>query len=109
MSVISTFYNKEFAVERYVTVTGSQIDTRQNVSSNNDCVFRPITDRMKLFNEMNMGKEFELFCDNGIDVKANDVIIVDDIDYAIAGISLFEDLVGGYETHQEVRVYRKTQ
>lgn len=109
MSVIESLYNVTFDVKRSSLVSGSRQSKFETISSGSRGVFRPVEDKEKLYNEGSMGKEFNLFCDSMVDIQANDNLEIDSITYGVIGIQLFQDLVGGNETHKEIRVSRKVQ
>ena len=107
MSVISSFYNTTFSVKRYASVSGTRTDAQAVVSSGNSGVIRPVTERIKLFKEANFGKEYKLWCDNTVNIKANDIILVGSTNYGVEAVTSFADLVGGFEDHLEVIVTKQ--
>lgn len=107
MSIISSFYNTTFSVKRYASVSGTRTDTQATVSSGNSGVIRPITERTKVFKEANFGKEYKLWCDSSVNLKANDVITVDSTNYGVEAVTNFQDLVGSFEDHQEVIITKQ--
>lgn len=104
---IQTLYNVQFDVKRTASVSGTRLDTYQTVSSGNSGVFRPVSDRSKLYNEANIGKEYKLFCSNTVDVKANDTVVISTVNYGVAGVSYFQDIEGAEEDHLEVVIVKK--
>lgn len=106
MSTIATMYNITFDVKRMVAGDDRK-DVFTAISTGNAGVFRPITDSSQMFQEGSWGKEYKLFCACDIDIKPNDTININDEDYGIAGVSLFEDLFDSSDTHQEIQIYKK--
>lgn len=107
MSVISSFYNTTFSTTRMVTTSGGRYSVPSGVVLSADCVIRPITEVAKLFNQNNWGKEYNLWCDYGLDIKPNDSLSSDGVDYSVQGVSPYEDLVDGIESHTLLNLYRK--
>ena len=108
MSIISSFYNITFNVKRYASVSGTRTDTQAVVSSGNSGVIRPVTEKAKLFKEANFGKEYKLWCDDTVNLKANDIILVEGVNYGVEAVTSFADLVGGFEDHLEVIVTKQS-
>ena len=90
-----------------VAVSGTRLDSLSVVSSGNSCVFRPVADRAKLFNEANIGKEYKMFCPITVDLKTNDIVVIDSVQYGVAGISNYQDILTGEDTHVEVVIVKK--
>jgi|SRR5690348_12559036 len=107
MSVLSGMYNIDFTVKRFVQVSGNRFNTASAIVSGARGLVRPITDQAQLFNHSNWGKEFDLFCEEDVDIKANDLVVIEDDEYAVAGVSMYEDLEDDGETHQKVRMSLK--
>jgi hypothetical protein len=107
MSVLSTLYNVSFNVIRKVQGTGvnSKIFSDNTISTNNKGTIRPVTDVAQLFDQTNYGREYNLYCDHGVDIKVGDVVTVGTIKYNVMGKSVFDDLGGGdVESHQRIRL-----
>ena len=109
MSVLETFYNFKFNVLRKTTASDTSLDTYSTHLSNQEGVFRPVTDVNQLYKAGNQGLEFKLFC-KVIDIRPNDIIQNSNNTsekYGVIGVQTYEDLEGDTETHLEVRIAKK--
>lgn len=102
MSIIQTFYNQTVMNTRDITSTPTSSDVTVTVSSF-PCVIRPVSDVSKLFVESNIGKEYEMVCDDTEDVLVGDSIHGDRT-YETIGVSKYQDLEDDSESHLDVRL-----
>jgi len=106
MSIIESFYNNTFDIKRTSSVSGQRYTAMSIVSSGLRCALHPVQDKAQLFNESNFGKEFWLFCENGTDIKANDLVTISSIDYGVVGTSEYNDYFGD-DSHIKVVIVKK--
>lgn len=106
MSVIESFYNETFTNIRRTTASPTGGDTITTVSSFTG-VRRPVTEIAKLFVESNMGKEYDIVCDENTDVKVGDDIYTSGVKYNTLGIAQFEDLEDDSDSYLNIRVVKK--
>lgn len=106
MSALSDLYNLTFTVLRKSTAANRK-DVEVTISTGNSGVKRPVTDRNLLFREANWGKEENLYCDEGIDIKSNDILVIGVERYGVDAVTEYEDLHDGSETHLKAVIYKK--
>ena len=103
--MIETFYNSTATNTRKVTASPTGGDTITTVSSFAG-LLRPIQDLSKLFNQNNIGKEYDYVADDGVDVKVGDDIYVNGVKYDVLGVTVFEDLEDDTDSYTNIRVVR---
>jgi len=106
MSTIHTFFNITATNTRKTTATPTSSDSVVTVSSFSG-VIRPVTEVAKLFNENNIGNEFDLVADDSDNVAVGDSIIIGSNTYSTLGVANFEDLEDGSDSYLNIRVVRQ--
>ena len=106
MSVLATFYDTVFTILRRSTTTDTAQDTVITAGSGIG-LFRPVTDKAQLFVSTNWGKEFDLLCDDSVDIQETDEVVVGTNLYTIAGVSNYKDLQDDSDSHLDIRLFKK--
>ena len=103
MSTLDTFYNNTLTIKRRVTVTGSQTTGYSAIASGIRCIVLPVTEKEKLYNESNIGKEFDILCESDTEIRTTDRVEIDSQEYGVSGVSLYTDEFENTDTHYEIR------
>lgn len=103
--MIETFYNITATNYRRSIATPTSTDVITTVTSFVG-VIRPVTDLSSLYVENNIGKEFDLVCDETIDIKVQDDVIVSGGKYKVLGVTSYEDLYDGTDSYLNVRLVK---
>lgn len=86
----------------------SRIFSDSIISASNNGVIRPISDNTQLYDQNNYGKEYNLYCEESIDIKVGDLINITvpigKGKFNVMGLSVFEDLQDASDAHQRVRI-----
>lgn len=103
--MIETFYNENFTVYSNSTSSYTAADS-VTTGSTFTGLLRPVTEVARLFVESNLGKEFDLICDDSVSISvANNVTSNDTfVNYNVLGVSKYVDLEDDTDSHLDVRV-----
>ena len=106
MSVLSSFFTTSYTNQRVTNTDSTSGSTLSTIATSN-CVIEQITDRSKLTDEANWGKEYRMFCSSTEDIEEGDIIDVGGTKYTVRSVNVYNDLVGGRETHTEAVLIKK--
>ena len=101
--MIETFYNVTVTNVRKQTATPTSTDTVTTASSF-VAFFTPVTEKAKLFVENNIGKEYDVVCDDSEDVRVGDDLYINGVKYNTLGVSNYLDRESDEDSHLEIRV-----
>lgn len=106
MSVIETFFNTQITNIRKTTTGSTAPDIITTVTSFNGLI-RPVADKAKLYNQNNVGREFD--CATYIDTNINvgDTLIAESKEYSVLGKAIYTDLDDGTEGYLNIRLSTK--
>lgn len=104
--MISNFYNKTYTTVRKVTGDPQSPDTATTVSNAVAGFETPVSDQSQLYIENNIGNEFEIAVDDLEDIRVDDDMYDNNTGEKrnVLGIRLYEDRIGGENSHQIIRV-----
>lgn len=103
--MIETFYDTTFTNTRESTTSATASDVITTVST--FVGFEtPVADKAELYLENNIGKEYEIVCDNFIDVKVGDDIFANGIKRNVLGVSNYKDREDDIDSHLVIRVVK---
>lgn len=106
MSTIATFYNTTFTNTRKSTGSPTGTDSVTTIGSFLG-VERPVTEVAKLFVETNIGREFDIVCDEDTNVRVGDIIYASGIARDVLGVTPYEDLEDDSDSYLNIRVAKK--
>lgn len=103
---LSSFYNVDFTVKRLNTTSDTALDNYITIGTFRG-VIRPVNDITQLYNAGAQGLEFNLYCDETVDILPNDLITISDEDYGVIGVQEYEDIEFNVDTHKKIRISRR--
>jgi hypothetical protein len=102
--MIETFYNTTYTQVRRTTSSPTTTDAITTVSTFVG-VRRPVMEKSKLFVENNIGKEFNIYCDDGNSVNVGDDLYEDGtLELNVLGVTDYTDLEDDCDSHLSIRV-----
>jgi hypothetical protein len=67
----------------------------------------PIVEEDKLFNQNNIGREFDIYLPTDTEIKSTYILNIDSNDYGVAGISYYGDVFESSDSHYKIRGIKK--
>lgn len=104
MSTLATFFNTTAVLVRETTSSPTGGDTTTTVSSFAG-VLRPVTEKSQLYQENNMGNEWD-YVATVTDVNVADALYVNGSKYDVLGVAVYQDLEDGSDSYTNIRVTR---
>lgn len=103
MGTIHEFFNLTAVNTRAATPSPTSTDVITTISSF-ACSKHPVSEVSKLFIENNIGKEFDLVCDDSENILVGDDIYINGEQHSCLGVSLYEDREDNSDSYLNVRV-----
>lgn len=105
MSVIASFYNTTVTITRtsVPSPTGGNVATTVGSAFG---VFRIESEPQKLFVANNLGKEFDFYTDEIIDIAIGDQLTTGSDTYDVKAVSSYEDLLDDSDSYLKCRVVK---
>lgn len=112
MSTLTEMYNKIMITERLIEISGSRKPQSTVIISGSvaNCLITPVTEVTQLWNNANIGDEYELYCDFNEDIRVNDLVNIGSVKYGVLGVPEYPDFEDGEssgDAHKEVRIVRR--
>lgn len=107
MSVLSDMYDATFDVYRQMEVSGERKPALSLVVSGGSGLYTPVTETVQLYDQANMGKEYDLYCDINTDILVNDIVEIESLKYGVLYVGLYVDREDTTEQHIEARITKR--
>lgn len=104
--MIETFYDTSFTVLRNQSGTATSSDATITAATSTG-VLRPVDQEASVSVGNDYGKAFALVCDDGVDVKARDQIVIAGKTYTVQGVGKYADLEDDTDSHLDISLVSK--
>lgn len=107
MSTIESFYNKTLTIRAKAVATGSKTTGYTTVASGIQCAVLPVTETEDLYDQSNMGKEFNIICEPSVGIKSGYILDIDGEEYGVSGVSFYDDPFESDDDYYKIRGVKK--